>query len=199
MESLFLKIPDNDREIIEEIRRGNKKVFEAVYKMNYKKLFRIACSYTGSAQSAEEIVHDVFLNVWNKSEKLEITQSLNNYLSRAVVNRSISEIRREKRKAESLAPYESQEVENLASENEADHQELILQKLEQVLETLPPQCKKVMMMSRFQKLQQKDIAAQLNISVKTVKNHLTYGFKKLREQLAEQYIENEHLTNYGRF
>ncbi len=63
-----------------------------------------------------------------------------------------------------------------------------LQQLEMALDQLPPQCKKVMMMSKFDKFKQQEIADRLNISIKTVKNHLTQGYEKIRVMLSKEQV-----------
>jgi RNA polymerase sigma-70 factor (ECF subfamily) len=90
--------------------------------------------------------------------------------------------------AEKQEKYTRWTENTLKIEEDMEEKELLLLRLEKALELLPPQCKKVMMMSRFEKLKQQEIADRLNISIKTVKNHLTYGFSKIREILAADGI-----------
>ena len=68
----------------------------------------------------------------------------------------------------------------------SDPEETLLNDLEEALELLPAKCREVMYLSRFGKLKQSEIAVQMDISVKTVKNHLTYGFQKLRVHLQKR-------------
>ncbi|MDB5119640.1 MAG: polymerase subunit sigma [Sphingobacteriales bacterium] len=177
----------DDLEVLRGIREKNKDVFEALYKRHYKKLYLLAFRYTRNRESSEEIVQDVFIKIWDRAGSLTITQSLDNYLYRAVINTSLNFIKRQK----SLMNHQETYTLNFAeAEITEDDQKLEKQIicLEKALEILPPQCKKVMMMSRFEKMKQQDIADQLNISIKTVKNHLTYGFKKLRDSLSAESL-----------
>lgn len=173
-----------DQQILKEISLGNQKVFDELYRKLYKNLFMLSFKYTRDQEVAEEVVHDVFIKIWNQASSIIITQSLAGYLARAVVNTSINALKRnrfmndhqEKYDLELTLDFEEKQEEAMALE-----QKLI--QLELAIEQLPPQCKKVLLMSKFQKLKQQEIANELDISIKTVKNHLTYAYKKLKENI----------------
>ncbi len=177
-----LKQPEID--LITAIKLRDKKTFEALYKSYYKGLYTLSYRYTGRNEIAEEIVNDVFIVIWNKADNIKIESSMKNYLIRSVINASLNYIKKEKSDSKRQEGYNiGQEEADDVSERYEEEENLLL-RLEKALELLPPQCKKVMMMSRFDKMKQQEIAQSLNISVKTVKNHLTYGFGKLRQVLA---------------
>ncbi|WGQ08096.1 RNA polymerase sigma-70 factor [Pedobacter gandavensis] len=177
--------PDDDLLLMDAIRNKDRKVFEAFYKKYYRQLFILAFRYVGKTEAAEEIVHDLFINIWNKAGQLNIQYAMKSYLFRSIVNASLNFLKKEKQDAAKQLTYlaglqpENPEEENLNKE------ELLLKNLEEALALLPPKCKEVMYLSRFGKLKQQEIADQMNISLKTVKNHLTYGFQKLREHLGK--------------
>jgi RNA polymerase sigma-70 factor (family 1) len=179
---------NKDNELIEGICRKDKQCFELLYKGHYKKLYVLAFQYVRQQEMAEEIVNDVFLKVWNDAEQLNIKQSLGPYLSRCVINMALNSIKKESRKAANelrfLSGYEEYEEENDA----AQILENKLIRLEKALDSLPPQCRKVIMMSKFDKCKQQEIADALNISVKTVKSHLTNGYEKIRVMLSKEQV-----------
>jgi len=171
---------DHDAELMLGIRQKNKESFEQLYKLYYKKNYLLAYKYLRNQEQAEEIVHDVFLKLWNNGREISIKQSLGAYLSRSIINGSLNLIKQQQRldaHVESFR-YAIDEAEEL--NDDAQILEDKLQRLEQAIETLPPQCKKVLMMSKFDQCKQQEIADALNISVKTVKNHLTLGYEKIR-------------------
>jgi RNA polymerase sigma-70 factor (family 1) len=180
-----MQLTEEDRDLLQAIIDRDKKVFELFYKRYYRQLFAVAYRYAGQAQAAEEIVHDVFITIWNKADQLNIQYSMKNYLFRSVVNSSLNVIKKEKIDAQQRAKYLSVHPGELDDEDEVrrDTEEAMLKGLEEALAHLPERCRQVMYLSRFGKLKQKEIAGQMNISIKTVKNHLTYGFQKLREHL----------------
>lgn len=176
-----------DLDIFNALRAGDKKRFEVFYKKYYKQLFTVAYRYVRHTETAEEIVHDVFINIWNKADQLNIQTSMKSYLFRSIVNSSLNHIKKEKTLMNKQSAYEiahEKEME-LAGDEVSDAEEALLKGLEDALALLPEKCKQVMYLSRFGKLKQQEIANQLEISIKTVKNHLTYGFKKLREHLEK--------------
>jgi RNA polymerase sigma-70 factor (family 1) len=180
-----MQLTEEDRNLLQSIIDRDKKVFELFYKKYYKQLFAIAYRYAGQTQAAEEVVHDVFITIWNKAGQLNIQHSMKSYLFRSVVNSSLNLIKKEKIDAEQRTKYLSVHPGEFADEDEAgkDAEEAMLKGLEDALAVLPERCRQVMYLSRFGKLKQKEIAEQMNISIKTVKNHLTYGFQKLREHM----------------
>lgn len=158
--------------------------FEKFYKHYYKKLYITAYRYTREHEQSEEIVHDLFLKIWAKGPQLKIT-SLDSYLYRSVINSSLNFIKKQKRSAEKHENFivGFEETETLSDDQEKLEDRLKL--IEKALCQLPPQCKKVMIMSKYDKYKQQDIADSLDISIKTVKNHITYGYKKIREFLMD--------------
>ena len=175
-----------DEDTLSKIYSGDKNSFEKFYKQYYKRSYIVAYQYTKHHEQSEEIVHDVFLKIWNNASTLRIVYSLDSYLYRSVVNASLNYIKKEKNKADKHDKF-SQDFDELEMMDEGSEMlENRLLQIELAVEQLPPQCKKVMMMSKFDKYKQQDIADSLNISVKTVKNHLTYGYKKLKDFLIEK-------------
>lgn len=177
---------DEDLILITAIRKQDKKVFENFYKKYYRQLFATAYKYVGQSQAAEEIVHDVFITIWNKADQLDIQYSMKSYLFRSIVNSSLNFIKKEKMNAEKKLAYLAVHVNEEVAEDAGEREEMLLRNLEEALELLPAKCKQVMYLSRFGKLKQQEIADQMEISLKTVKNHLTYGFQKLREHLEKR-------------
>jgi len=180
------RLSEEEANLFTAIRQQDKKVFELFYKKYYQQLFALAYRYVGQMEVAEEIVHDLFITVWNKSDQLNVQHSLKSYLFKAIVNSSLNYIKKEKMQTEKRLAYLAvHNNEFVLDEDKALADEKLLKSLEEALELLPTKCKQVMYLSRFGKLKQQEIAQQMDISLKTVKNHLTYGFQKLREHLAQ--------------
>lgn len=181
----------NDQEVLKEIALKNYHEFDKLYRSQYKKLFMASFKYTRNQEVSEEVVHDVFMKIWSQASTLIINQSLRAYLAKAVVNTSLNALKKTKKLREQLDDYQADDFvyaddEQIANDASATEIKLIL--LEESIEKLPPQCKKILFMSKYHKLKQQDIADQLNISIKTVKNHLTYAYKKLREMDGKERL-----------
>ncbi|MFF5384426.1 RNA polymerase sigma factor [Pedobacter suwonensis] len=177
-----------DQEILNEISIQNRHVFDKLYRQYYKKLFTISYKYLRREEMAEEVVHDVFIKIWNLAGKIKLSYSLSGYLSRAVVNASLNLLKGDRINTINIELSECDDIESETELNDAEILENQLLALEKAILQLPGQCQKVLLMSKFDKLKQQEIAEQLGISIKTVKNHLTYGYKKLRENLEHVII-----------
>jgi len=176
---------DEDLQLTNAIAQHDKRAFEALYKKYYQQLFAIAYRYVAQTEVAEEIVHDVFITIWNKAEQLNIQYSMKSYLFKSVVNSSLNFLKKEKIAHAKQEAYMAVQNETTINDGVLEADEILLKNLEQALGMLPEKCRQVMYLSRFGKLKQQEIASQMDISVKTVKNHLTYGFQKLREHLQK--------------
>lgn len=172
----------NETAIWNEIQQKNLGAFESYYKMHFKSFLLMARKYLKDSSQAEEIVNDIFLKIWEDNEKLKIETSLKSYIYRAIINRCINALHKNKRESAmaldlDLIPdigYELQQIE----ENE------LRVKLYAAIEQLPEQCRKVFEMSRFEELKQQQIADKLGISIKTVKNHITIALKQLNKSVS---------------
>jgi RNA polymerase sigma-70 factor (ECF subfamily) len=175
--------PTNDQILIAGIRDKNKTLFEAVYNQYYKSLYLRCYHYVSNHELAEEIVHDVFINLWSNGRQLTITHSLKGYLFKCVINGALNHIKKEKTNEGRLDQYSRLQEAGIIETGLADETEELYVRLEHALRQLPPQCKTVILLSKFEKLKQQEIAGRLGISIKTVKNHLTYGYSKIRSIL----------------
>ncbi len=176
---------DDDLQLTNAIAQHDKRAFETLYKKYYQQLFAVAYRYVDQTQIAEEIVHDVFITIWNKAEQLNIQYSMKSYLFKSVVNTSLNFLKKEKNEHAKKEAYIAVQDETTVNDGLLEADEILLNNLEHALAMLPDKCRQVMYLSRFGKLKQQEIALQMDISVKTVKNHLTYGFQKLREHLQK--------------
>lgn len=185
MSGEFVHLTLDDRKLIAAIVGRDRQLFEVFYKKYYQQLFALAYRYVGKSQIAEEIVHDVFITIWNKAEQLNIQYSMKSYLFKSVVNSSLNFLKKEKNQTAKQEAYMAVQEGEVMNDDAVENEEALLKNLERALEMLPEKCRQVMYLSRFGKLKQQEIAIQMDISVKTVKNHLTYGFQKLREYLEQ--------------
>ncbi len=170
---------------METIQSGNESAFEMIFKSYYQPLCRYAYSFLADKEEAEEVVQSAFITVWEKRKSLDIQTSLKSYLYRMVRNACLNVIKHEKIKQQHVAhelavteaSYESVSQKVYASELEL--------KISEAMKVLPEQCRLVFQLSRFEELKYQEIADQLQISVKTVENHIGKALKIMREQLKE--------------
>jgi len=134
-------------------------------------------------EASEDIVQQVFMKFWDKRERLNPTLEVKPYLFVAVKNTSLNYLKVSKR----TAGMEDEQFINLNPEKRTAEDDMELQELEatlqKVIKDLPPKCQQVFVLSRFEEKSYKEIAAEMEISVKTVENQMGKALRKLREGL----------------
>jgi RNA polymerase sigma-70 factor, ECF subfamily len=172
----------DDQENFLLMREGDKDAFERLFKTYYAPLVLFARTFIADRDESEEMVQGFFMKLWEDREKIDITISVKSYLFRAVRNRCLNQLKHEKIKQE----YQSA-IQNLPlSEKSLEpfFMEIgLIEKIEKSIALLPPRRKEIFLMSREQGLKYREIAEQLNISVKTVETQMGQALKDLREQL----------------
>jgi RNA polymerase sigma-70 factor, ECF subfamily len=155
------------------------------FKSFYQPLCNYAYTFLQDKEEAEEIVQATFLSVWEKRAALSIRTSAKSYLYAMVRNACLNVIKHEKIKQKyageelALAARGYESVTQTISSNELES------RIQDALEKLPEQCRLVFKLSRFEELKYTEIAEQLEISVKTVENHMGKALKIMREQLKD--------------
>lgn len=180
---------------IEQLRAGDMKAFERLYAEQYAMLCSFAQQILHSRADAEEVVNDVFLYLWEHRDT-EIT-NLRGYLRRSVSNKSLDILRSADNRY--LAPISTissnqrlEFLQDLFSETDNPYDALFTQELQEALQKaideMPEKTRRVYQMSRQQRLSQKEIAAQLGITVDGVKYHIAQATRFLQEKLARYLL-----------
>lgn len=146
------------------------------------------CNYANSMLNddvlAEDVVQDVFLHLWKNNETLTADSSLQAFLFTSVKNKVYENAR--SRKAYQLA-IDKFKHNNRGSEVEMSAESedfMTMERLNGLLRHLPPKCKNVFALHKFNGLTYAEIAEKEDISVKTVENHMLKALKILREKYA---------------
>lgn len=181
----FTHIIPDDQELIDRIKVDDDEAFTQIYTRYWKALLSIAANKIKDLEEAEEIVQDIFVQLWKRRKELEITSSLNNYLAVSVKYRVIKVLA----KRQSQQKYmDYQAAHGILLDNSTqewlDFEELKV-RLSELVDRLPEKCKLVYKMSKEAHLSQKQIARELNISEKTVEAHLSKAAKSLRAGLSQ--------------
>jgi RNA polymerase sigma-70 factor (ECF subfamily) len=176
----MLKTPKTDSELWDAVRNDDESAFDTLFKRYWARLYKIAFQQLNDQESSLEIVHDVFLSLWNRRATLEI-KTFPNFLLTAIRYQIYS---RQKSARMSVAyRAEFDEAEHLSEPNSGDvHiRELELQlELNQYLDQLPRRCHEIFRLSRIENLSNQEIADKLGVSKKSVENQLTIALKYLR-------------------
>ena len=177
-----------DSIVVSALRSDDEKMFEQLFKHYYSSLCNYALGIVHDKDDAEDIVQQTMIIVWEKRSLLQITVSLKSYLYRAVHNSALNKIRSSKVKA-----LYAEEQLALGQQDFVPAAELIVGKElnEQIISSidqLPEQCRLVFKLSRFEHMKYAEIASHLDISVKTVENHMGKALKLLRNHLKDYLI-----------
>jgi len=141
------------------------------------------------ADESEDLVQKTFFKLWDMRESIEIHTSVKSYLYRIVHNNCLNKIKQQSIRAEHNQYYAyekdttSNHVENVVLANELE------QRIENVVESMPPRCKEIFKLSRQQQLSYAEIANELSISASTVETQIVKALRILRTELKE-YINN---------
>lgn len=170
--------------------------FNKAYLENFSRLKRFACEYVVSPADAENILHDVFLMLWERRFELFTDEDLTGYLLVSTRNKCIDLIRKRMRELE--AGKELQEEYFITLKTNLDSLEALNQHqlysndidkiVNEAISKLPEKCRKIFVMSKIQKKKQKEIAQELNITVNTVETQMGIAYKKLKEILNDKFI-----------
>lgn len=152
-----------------------------------------ACEYVLSEEDAENIVQDVFTELWEKKELLTYNINLVAFLFTSIKNRCIDHLRHNIVVREAVnqmqEEYQITLKVKLASLELFDQSLLSEQDIEkiisEVINSLPEKCREIFIKSKIEGKKQKDIAAELNISLKTVENQMNIAYKKLKSELKD--------------
>lgn len=160
--------------------------------VSYKKLFfhfflplkSFSFSIVKSKELAEEVVSDILIELWAKRKSLENIQDLKMYLYVSVRNASLRKLQQGRR----LAVLSLDEVEVEFASKDANGESLLLsrelsEKIEMAVDQLPQRCKLIFKLAKEDQLKYKEIAALLNISVKTIDHQVAIALKKIADVL----------------
>jgi RNA polymerase sigma-70 factor (family 1) len=162
---------------------GNDEVYQHIFDHYYPKLFPVCLKSVKQREDSEEMVMNVFLNIWQHRKKLLQVESFERYIF-TVLRNQMSDFSRKNILA--TEDINTLPLEQLGSVN---HPELSFKELERIyneaINRLPEKRREVFLMSREQGLSHQAIAEQSNISVNTVNNHIKSAMKIIRNDMGE--------------
>ena len=170
--------------------------FSDIYLTYYSKLLRFAREYVVVTEEAENIIQDVFVKLWERQDTLHLVENMNAYLFRLTKNRCLDHLRHKLSTEKcNKAVQNSFEIElnlKIQSLDKLSDTFLAEKNMEEVIteaiNSLPPKCREIFILSRYEGLKYREISEHFNISVNTVENQMSIALKKLRLKLKD-YID----------
>lgn len=171
--------------MISLLSQGDREAYECIYNDYWNRLYAYVYNRLKTKEAAEEIIQEVFYSLWTRREELTIKHSLTSYLFTAVKYQVFNYIKAAKVRQAYASHFNSYQVDNSNEEN-IELSDLT-HAVEKEVARLPEKCQQVFRMSRQEHLSVQDIAETLNISHKTVENHLTRALRQLRIAFSEYF------------
>lgn len=155
----------------------------------FRRYHRVMCShaarYVYSKEVAEDLVSDVFCKFWKNRAYESVTSSFRYYLFRSVRNEAFSYLKAEFKQIDSLENINLAESSVGLRPDTITEYEETFNRVKELVEQLPPQCRKVFLMSRFEGKRYQEIADELGLSIKTVEVHIVKGLSLMRRGLKD--------------
>lgn len=171
------------------------KQFEQVYISFFARMKRFAIEYVVHEEDAENVVHEIFLEIWEKKIDFAAINNIGGYLLVSLKNKCIDFIRKKNRELELANAIKDEYYQTLKLgfdtlellDNDILSDSDISNIVQSAIDDLPPKCREIFVMSKIERKKHKQIAEELGISVKTIEAQITIAYKKLKVSL-EHYI-----------
>lgn len=178
METINRMDTESDHVLLRRINENDQEALEELFEKYYYQLCDFAFQFVRSFDLTEEVVSDVFLKIWRNRRKLTISSGFKAYLYTACRNQALNYLQKENRNVESFDV-----LDETASEIYQPDEELMFRELENrieiLLNTLPPRRKLIFKLSRIEGFTYQEIADILSISIHTVQNQMVHAVKQM--------------------
>lgn len=181
----------NENEILKQLRQNNKEAYCKLYFLYYQKLLIFASKFVNE-ELAKDFVQDCFYNLWQNRVKIDITTCLSAYLFIIIKNRCFKHLKEEKKRSFQQNNYglklKEEELAFFSNSEKSILEFDIKDRIDEVINRLPDKCREVFIESRLRGLSNKEVATQLNISLKAVEKHISKALKLFRKEFKDLII-----------
>ena len=182
----------SEKYLLERIKEDDELAFKDIHAKYFPRLYYFILEFIPLNDLAENIVQDTFFTLWNKRKELKDNTNLGAYLFTVAKNNCLYRLR-DQRCRQKLFSASSVDDTELTLNREVleslDSSGFVFEEIERIIEKtldeLPPQCRKVFTLSRFEEKKNREIAEELDISVKVVEKHITKGLKIFKVALKD--------------
>ncbi|MCR8668010.1 RNA polymerase sigma-70 factor [Aestuariibaculum sp. M13] len=171
----------NQAQLLKSLKKGDKSAFKSIFDIYFKRLCVFALNYVQDQFTAEEVVENTLLKLWQKRSKLDNVENLKSYLYTMVRNACVDYNKKEKK----LIRLDIKKHDNVSLNDPFVVEEETHAALYAALETLPEKCRKVFELSCLDGIKYKDIAEDLKISLNTVKSQRARAISLLKLYLKD--------------
>jgi RNA polymerase sigma-70 factor, ECF subfamily len=173
-----------------KINRSDKRAYDDFFRLLYPQLTGFAITYVRDKSTACDIVQDAFVNLWQKRSGIDPGKSLRSYMYQMVRNRCLNELRNRSKEVVSSELAEKNSNSEMEIENQYYDLNPLGSRFHEWINALPERQKEAFELSRFEGMDHDEIAGLMNISVKTVNNHIVAALTQLRENYRQYKQKN---------
>jgi RNA polymerase sigma-70 factor (family 1) len=181
-------LPDTELFIRRTFDTDPQKGCELLFRLYYRPMCTHAVRFVYSKEIAEDLVADVFYTFWNTQAYTSVNRSFRAFLFRSVRNRAYNYLANEFKKSDSLDSAEQQETAQSNGPESIMRYNELYQKVDELVAGLPPQCRNAFILNRFEGKRAKEIAQEMQLSVRTVEVHIAKALSTLRDGLRNQWL-----------
>lgn len=184
--SIFPAMTNLHQHLLTRFQKGDPASLRDIFELHYREVCSVIYRLVKDKALSEDLAQQVFVRFWEKRSQLQINSSIGAYLRRMAINEAVYHLRKQKEfESEESLHYQADSGDN--AEQKLMQQELE-SKIKSAIDLLPPKCRAVFLLSRYEELSYREIAEQLDISVKTVENQMGKALRFLRDQVRP-YLE----------
>jgi RNA polymerase sigma-70 factor (ECF subfamily) len=180
---------NTDADLQHLLKNDSERAFEKLFNRYSERIFNFAFTYLKNHSECEELVQDVFVKLWQNRSKIDASRNIKSYIFKIAVNSIYDLARKNKQKEiyQKILKDDYTQTED-STWNEVVYNELT-ENLNNLIDKLPTERKKIFKLSRVENLSSKEIAHKLNLSQRTVENQLYRTVKYLRQKIdKESYL-----------
>ena len=178
----------SEKTYLSALKNDDVKAFDQLFAEYGKRLYHFAYGYLKSKEEAEGVVQEVFLRIWRNRKQLNPDLSFKAYLFKIAYHHILEIFEKNNRQQAYRHELIDETIQFTDETNERLNYQMLLEKVESLIEKLPPRQKEILLKRKKEGIPVKEIAKQLDISPKTVENHLTEALKNLKKGLGEEDI-----------
>ncbi len=186
-----MKTGKSNKELLQLIQKDDKIAFYNLYERYSKRLYGFVLRYIKQKSDAEEIVQEVFIKIWESRSKIDVYSSFESFLFTVAYNTTISLFRKRVSEKKYLEHLKSlQQFESTPDLTDEIHFNELNKKVKSLLNELTPRQKEIFQLSREDGLTHNEIAKKMNISLNTVKKHITNTLTFLKSHIDTSLMVN---------
>jgi len=177
-------------DILTKIKSGDTSVFETLYRFFHPRLKYFANQYLHDPETAKNIAQDVFAELWDNRNNFHDDTNIQAWLFTVAKNKSLKVLSKIKSQQNYDNYIRTRQIElDYKALADFDTDDFLFDELQNkiktALEKLPPACRKIFEMSRFEDKKNREIAEELGISIKTVEAQITKAMRFLKNDLKD--------------